>query len=120
MERPQCANGDRAAPRSSANAGWSDLDEPHSLLPSLAGPVTVAGTPTFVDVLVETGLVDSKSAARRAIAEGGAYLNNIKITDPDRTVGAADLLPGRCVACVGASGQCAAVASNRELGGSPI
>lgn len=35
----------------------------------------------IVDLLVETGLVASNSAARRAIAEGGVYLNNIKVED---------------------------------------
>lgn len=42
-----------------------------------------SGSPTVVDAFVATGLVASKSAARRAIAEGGAYVNNTRITDPD-------------------------------------
>ena len=45
--------------------------------------------------MAATGLVPSKSAARRAIAEGGAYLNNHKVTEPDARPGAADLLHGR-------------------------
>jgi tyrosyl-tRNA synthetase len=94
----QCANVMRASAALFGNAELVDLDEP-TLAAALteAGAVTVAGTPAFVDVLVETGLVDSKSAARRAIAEGGAYLNNVKITDPDRVVLAADLLHGSWV-----------------------
>ena len=55
---------------------------------------TDGGPPGFVDVLEASGVVASKSAARRAIAEGGAYLNNEKVTDPDRTIGASDLLAG--------------------------
>jgi len=51
--------------------------------------------PTVVDVLAASGVVASKSAARRAITEGGAYLNNQKIGDPDVVVSAADLLAGR-------------------------
>ncbi len=39
-----------------------------------------AGT-LITDLLVETGLVASISAGRRAIAEGGVYLNNQKIED---------------------------------------
>ena len=35
----------------------------------------------IVDLLVETGLVASNSAGRRAIAEGGVYLNNVKVED---------------------------------------
>lgn len=40
-------------------------------------------SPTVVDAFVAAGLVDSKSAARRAISEGGAYVNNTRINDPD-------------------------------------
>ena len=51
--------------------------------------------PAFVDVMTESGVVDSKSAARRAIQEGGAYLNNEKVTDVDAVLRQADLLDGR-------------------------
>jgi tyrosyl-tRNA synthetase len=50
-----------------------------------------AGTP-YVDLLVETGLVKSKGEARRTINEGGAYLNNERVTDPDFVPGAGDIL----------------------------
>ncbi len=53
-----------------------------------------AGMPTVVDLLVETGLCASKSAARRAVEEGGAYLNNVRITNPEAVPATADLLPG--------------------------
>lgn len=39
--------------------------------------------PTWVDLLAATGVVDSKSAARRVIKDGGAYLNNEKVTSED-------------------------------------
>ena len=39
--------------------------------------------PTWVDLLVETGVVDSKSAARRIVKESGAYLNNEKVIGED-------------------------------------
>ncbi|MBE9926371.1 tyrosine--tRNA ligase [Cellulosimicrobium cellulans] len=48
-----------------------------------------------VDLLVASGLVASKGAARRAVAEGGAYVNNVKVTGEDATIGADDLLHGR-------------------------
>jgi tyrosyl-tRNA synthetase len=41
------------------------------------------------------GIVPSKSAARRTIAEGGAYLNNVKVTAQDAAPTASDLLDGR-------------------------
>ena len=50
--------------------------------------------PSVVDVLAAGGVVDSKGAARRAIAEGGAYLNNQRVTDPNALITPADLLAG--------------------------
>jgi tyrosyl-tRNA synthetase len=47
------------------------------------------------DLMVGTKIVPSKSAARRAITEGGAYLNNRKVTDVDAAPTADDLLYGR-------------------------
>ncbi|MFL6060977.1 MAG: tyrosine--tRNA ligase [Marmoricola sp.] len=59
-----------------------------------AGSTTAPpGTP-YVDLLVECGLVKSKGEARRAISEGGAYLNNERVTDPDLVPGPEHLLPG--------------------------
>jgi tyrosyl-tRNA synthetase len=54
-----------------------------------------AGMPSVVDLMVLTGIVPSKSAARRVIAEGGAYLNNRKVTAEDAVPGAEDLLHDR-------------------------
>lgn len=51
--------------------------------------------PPLVDLLAGTGIVPSKSAARRAIAEGGAYVNNRKIADEDARPGAQDAVHGR-------------------------
>ncbi|HET9860315.1 MAG TPA: tyrosine--tRNA ligase [Nocardioidaceae bacterium] len=52
------------------------------------------GIPGIVDLLVETGLVASKGAARRTIGEGGAYLNNRRVEDPELTPSEADLIGG--------------------------
>jgi tyrosyl-tRNA synthetase len=51
--------------------------------------------PPVADLLVGSGLVGSKSAARRAIAEGGAYLNNRKVTSEGEHPGPDALLHGR-------------------------
>ncbi|MBA3308981.1 MAG: tyrosine--tRNA ligase [Nocardioidaceae bacterium] len=53
-----------------------------------------AELPTFADLLAATELVASKGAGRRAVAEGGAYLNNSRIDDAESRPGADDLLPG--------------------------
>jgi tyrosyl-tRNA synthetase len=51
--------------------------------------------PPVAELMAEAGIVPSKSAARRAIAEGGAYLNNTKVTDQDSVPLASDLLHGK-------------------------
>jgi tyrosyl-tRNA synthetase len=51
--------------------------------------------PSVVDLLAATGLADSKSAARRAVREGGAYVNNRKVTGEAEAPAAEDLLHGR-------------------------
>ncbi|HUR22694.1 MAG TPA: tyrosine--tRNA ligase [Acidimicrobiales bacterium] len=48
----------------------------------------------LVDLLAETGLVASKSAARQGISQGGVSLNGRREADLDRRVGQEDLLAG--------------------------
>lgn len=54
-----------------------------------------ATIPTWVDLITATGLVESKSAARRIVKEGGAYLNNRKIAGEDFAPSETDLIHGR-------------------------
>jgi tyrosyl-tRNA synthetase len=49
---------------------------------------------SLIDAMTAASLVDSKSAARRIIKEGGAYLNNAKISDEATIITASDLLHG--------------------------
>ena len=51
--------------------------------------------PGLIELLAATGVVDSKSAARRTIREGGAYLNNVKVTDEAFVPTRGDLLHDR-------------------------
>ncbi|MFI8564933.1 tyrosine--tRNA ligase [Rhodococcus sp. NPDC078407] len=76
----------------------ADLDE--STLAAALREASVAdieaGAPnTIVDLLVATGLSDSKGAARRAVKEGGAAINNVKIADENWTPSTDDLLHGQ-------------------------
>jgi tyrosine--tRNA ligase len=50
----------------------------------------------LVDAFLVSGIVESKAAAKRAILEGGAYLNNEKVTDPEFSLTETDLLGGCC------------------------
>ena len=47
---------------------------------------------TIVDLLVATGLAESKGAARRTVQEGGAYVNNQRITNVEWQPLSSDLL----------------------------
>ena len=94
------AGGWRRAALCSARATLRGLDE-RTLAAALAEVpkhvVTVGRDgqlPPLVDLLADTGIVASKSAARRAIAEGGAYLNNRKVTDENAR-------PDRATCCIG-------------------
>jgi tyrosyl-tRNA synthetase len=61
-----------------------------------AGLAEVRGElPTVAALLQQTGLVKSGGEARRTVAEGGAYLNNERVTDADAVVPESALLQGR-------------------------
>ncbi len=74
-----------------------DLDAPtlQAALAELPGTEVGGDLPSVVDLLVATGLSESKSAARRAVADGGAYVNNQRVTDAAQLPAVADLLHGR-------------------------
>jgi tyrosyl-tRNA synthetase len=87
---------------SQALFGRGTLDEldPGTLGAALveAGLTTIpAGPdlPTYASLLKESGLVSSMNEARRAIADGGAYVNNTRVTDPEGMPASSDLLHGR-------------------------
>ena len=77
----------------------TDLDE--RTLAAVAAEVRAAeipGTgelPPVANLMAAAGVAPTVSAARRAIAGGGAYLNNQKVTDERAVPGAEDLLHGR-------------------------
>ena len=69
-----------------------DKDTLASAIGALPNVAATAGTPIY-QLLLETGLVDSTSAGRRAIKEGGVYLNNVKVEDENATL--VELLYGK-------------------------
>jgi len=52
------------------------------------------GIPSVVDLFVASGLSKSKGEARRTVGEGGAYLNNQRVEDPEHVPSRDDLLGG--------------------------
>ncbi len=61
----------------------STLRDATSELPGGTVPLGVS----IVDALVASGLADSRNASRRVLGEGGVSLNNVKVIDPDLTLG---------------------------------
>jgi tyrosyl-tRNA synthetase len=51
--------------------------------------------PPVTDLFKEAGLASSRGDARRTIAEGGAYINNVRVTDAEGAVPEDALLHGR-------------------------
>ncbi len=62
------------------------LDEPTVAAVAAAVPrAEVDGElPSLTDLLVASGLASSRSEARRTVTEGGAYLNNERVADPEQ------------------------------------
>lgn len=91
---------EQAKAAAAALFGGGDLGsiKPATLAAALreAGGTTLpAGElPGIVDLLVAAGLAKSKGEARRTVAEGGAYLNNVRVEDPELQPGADDLVAG--------------------------
>ena len=76
-----------------------DLETLTSALGELPRTTIAKGAPipTWVDLIVASGVIDSKSAARRVIKEGGAYINNEKIAGEDFAPTLEHLLHGRFI-----------------------
>ncbi len=89
----------RAESASRALFGQGDLSglDERTLRAALAELPTarVGELGSYVELFAETGIVASRSAARRAIQEGGAYVNNAKIEDVEARPADSDLLHGR-------------------------
>ncbi|MGC1210706.1 MAG: tyrosine--tRNA ligase [Micromonospora sp.] len=84
---------------SQALFGRGELSElsPATLRAALteAGLVHLPELPDVPTLFKESGLVPSLKEARRVIAEGGAYINNVRVADVDHVVSPADLLHER-------------------------
>jgi tyrosyl-tRNA synthetase len=96
----ECAKAVAASRALFGQGELAELDEPTlaaalAEVPSMTVEPTTSGLPTVVDLMTGTGIVTSRSAARRAIAEGGAYLNNRRVLNEEAEPDRADLLYGR-------------------------
>lgn len=94
------AAADAAIAAAGALFGRGDLAETDEA--SLAAALAEAGLvrvmaplPDIAQLLHEAGLTSSRGEARRTVAEGGAYLNNVRIDDPELVPSADDLVFGK-------------------------
>ncbi|MGH2380251.1 MAG: tyrosine--tRNA ligase [Candidatus Limnocylindria bacterium] len=53
------------------------------------------GLPPVLDLFVQSGLSESRGAARRVLGDGGGYVNNVRVADPSAIPDRSDLLAGR-------------------------
>jgi len=97
----QCSAVEHASQALFGRADLAELDEP-TLAAALreagnnqVAELTADGPTSITDLLVASGLVDSKGAARRAVAEGGAYVNNVRVESDDWTPQPSDFLHDR-------------------------
>lgn len=99
---PECRSAEAAGLALFGHGALSDLDArtlsaalqetPHAVLePDM---ISAGELPTVVDLLASSGLCDTRSAARRTVQEGGAYVNNVRISDDAWRPAMHDLLPG--------------------------
>ena len=86
---------EKAAEALFGKAELAELDE-QTLASALSETevAEVAADATILDLLVGAGLEKTKGAARRTVGEGGAYVNNERISEIDWTPSAEDLLHG--------------------------
>lgn len=92
---------ERVIAASAALFGSGDLAalDPRTLAEALeqAGSVELPARdsmPSVLDLLSEAGLVTSRGEGRRTIAEGGAYVNNQRVSDPEWAPSPTDLIDG--------------------------
>jgi tyrosyl-tRNA synthetase len=94
----QCLAVEHASQALFGRGELGQLDEP--TLAAALGEAKVAelkpGSPDGItDLLVASGLTESKGAARRTVAEGGAYVNNVRVESDDWTPQPSDFLHDR-------------------------
>jgi len=88
-----------AATEALFGGGALDGLDPDTLASALRALPNTTTTPdaTVIQLLVDTGLSPSLSAARRSLAEGGVYVNNQTVDDEAATIGALQLPGGMAV-----------------------
>ena len=92
----ECAQAIAASQALFGRGALEDLAEPtlHAVLTEVGLVTALADLPAAA-LLKAAGVVASLNEARRAISDGGAYVNNVRLTDPEAVLPADARLHGR-------------------------
>ncbi len=92
--RPLCASRKEIAPGADAKLSGAVLQELAADMPNASLTYDEVVGQKFVDIAAKSGLVPSKSEGTRLVKNGGAYLNNERISDPSFSISPSDLIDG--------------------------
>ncbi|KAL6010571.1 hypothetical protein ACLOJK_001005 [Asimina triloba] len=82
-------------PGSETQLDWETSEGIAQDVPSCSSPYDQVLNASLVDMSVSAGLLDSKSAVRRMLNEGGLYLNKKGVESEDKTIEAGDFVDGK-------------------------
>lgn len=82
-------------PGSETRLDWKTIEGIAEDVPSCSLAYDSVLDVSVVDLSVSTGLIDSKSAARRLLKQGGLYLNNGRIDSEGKRIGVDDIVDGK-------------------------
>ncbi|KAE9446107.1 hypothetical protein C3L33_22065, partial [Rhododendron williamsianum] len=82
-------------PGAETRLDWETIERLAGDVPSCSMPYHEVLDLSLVDLSVSTGLLDTKSAARRLLKQGGLYLNNSRVDSEGKKVEADDIVDGK-------------------------
>ncbi|ONK66059.1 uncharacterized protein A4U43_C06F3740 [Asparagus officinalis] len=82
-------------PGADTKLDWETIEGVTEDVPSCSLAYDQVLNSCLVDLSVSTGLLNSKSAARRLLKQGGLYLNNRRIDNDDKMIDVDDIVDGK-------------------------
>ncbi|KAM7260155.1 hypothetical protein ACFE04_015896 [Oxalis oulophora] len=82
-------------PGADTKLDWKTIEAIAEDIPSCSLPYEQVLNISIVDVSVSSGLIDSKSAARRLLKQGGLYLNNSRVDGENKRIEVEDIIDGK-------------------------
>lgn len=82
-------------PGADTKLDWKTIQAISEDVPSCSFPYNQVLDLSLVDLSVSSGLLDSKSSARRLLKQGGLYLNNSRVDNENKRVEPQDIVDGK-------------------------